>query len=189
MRAFILFVLLTALGSSQSLAEVVEVPLPALQGRYYLEDIVERSASFQMERVPISISGASIRISGTLIIGEMYCENPSGIMLPEPYPINFVAYMSDSVTGDVWYAGEISPLVSGEFEIAMPFMELHGTWQFLLDGQGTVKFAGPPVMIIMLCSPASWPDAIVTSAALLVDGEFPVAAENTTWGGIKGLFR
>jgi len=193
MRGFILITVIMAIVLSESApAEVVEVPLPDLQGRYFTEDTVTRYASFQMDAAPLSIAGVSIRISGTHIVGEIMCEAEAGFMVPQPYSVAFRASMPDAVNGDLWTASQISPLASGDFEITIPFGQIYGwyvTWDFLLAGYGEVRLDGPGAGFILTCSPTIWPDATVTEAVLLVDGEFPVATKGSSWGSIKALFR
>ena len=193
MRAFLLIIVLTALALSESVpAEVVEVPLPELQGRYFIEDTVTRYARFQMDAAPLSIAGVSIRITGTHILGEIWCELASPITVPLPYSVAFTASIPDTVNGYWWMAADKSQLLSGDFEITMPFREIYGwyvTWDFLLAGYGEVRLDGPPAGYVLLCNPTIWPDATVTNAVLLVEGEFPVGTDQSTWGSIKALFR
>jgi len=193
MRGFLFIIVLMALVLSDSApAEVVEVPMPELRGRYFAEDTITRYASIQMYPAPLSIAGVSIRITGTHIFGEIWCETGGGFMVPQPYPVAFHASIPDTVNGDWWMASQSAQLPSGDFEITMPFQQLYGwyvTWDFFLAGYAEVRLDGPGAGFILTCTPTIWPDATVTDAVLLVDGEFPAATEQSTWGSIKALFR
>jgi len=193
MRSIFLMTVLLAAALSESVpAEIVEVPLPELRGRYYTEDTVTRYASFRIDPVPISITAVSIRILGTHTLGEIWCEMGSPILVPLPYSTAFCASMPDTVNGYLWMAGHSSQLPSGDFEIILPFRELYGwhvTWDFLLAGYGEVRLDGPGEGFVLVCTPTIWPDATVAEATLIVEGEFPVATESNTWGSIKALFR
>jgi hypothetical protein len=193
MRGIFLITVLLASALSQTVpAEVVEVPLPELRGRYYTEDTVTRYAAVQMNPAPLSIAGVSIRITGTHTLGEIMCEVGGPFMISQPYPVAFLASIPDTINGDLWMADQSSQLPSGDFEIILPFREIYGwhvTWDFLLAGYAEVRLDGGGAGFTLNCSPTIWPDATVTEAVLLVDGEFPVATEGSTWGSIKALFR
>ena len=193
MRGLFLMIMLIAIALSESVsAEIVEVPLPELLGRYYTEETVTRYASFQLDRAPLSVAAVSLRITGTHALGEIWCEMGSPIMVPLPYSVAFGASIPDTVNGYWWMAWQAAPLPSGDFEIVLPFTELYGwhvTWEFLRAGYGEVRLDGPGAGHVLLCTVSIWPDATVTDAVLVIDGEFPVATEGSTWGSIKALFR
>jgi hypothetical protein len=192
MRGVLVIIGLAALACSESApAEVVELQLPELRGLYSTEDTVTRYSSFQMETVLLSIARVSIRITGTVTVGEIMCENGAGFMVPQPYPMDFLASMRDTVHGELWMAEQITPMVTGSFELTVPFEQIYGwhvTWDFLLAGYGEVRLDGMPAGTILSCSPTIWPAATVTEAVLLVEGEFPVATQSSTWGSIKALY-
>jgi hypothetical protein len=58
-----------------------------------------------------------------------------------------------------------------------------------MDGQADIKVVGVPSEYPDICYPVSAsPTLTVTEAVLIVDAEFPVPVEATTWGRIKALF-
>ena len=193
MRAFILTFVLVAFALLESpSAEIVQVQLPELQGRYFTEDTISRCAAFQIDPAPFSIAGVSIRLTGTHNYGEIWCEAGAGISVPQPYPVAFHGSIPDAVNGDWWMASFPGEMPSGDFEITMPFVELYGwhvTWDFLLAGYGEVRLDGPGAGFLLICTPMIWPEATITDAVLLVDGEFPVSTKTGTWGSIKALYR
>jgi hypothetical protein len=53
-----------------------------------------------------------------------------------------------------------------------------------------VTFHGGGAGYITICSATSAPPTVtVTEAVLILDAEFPVAIESSTWGRIKALYR
>jgi hypothetical protein len=102
------------------------------------------------------------------------------------------ADMADPTTGGTWHAGDSTPEVAGEFQILEPFTPRccdPASWDFLLDGQGDISLRGVPLGLVDLCQPISAPpEATVNEAVLVLDAEFPVPTDATTWGRIKGLY-
>jgi hypothetical protein len=106
--------------------------------------------------------------------------------------MEFVATIWDTVGGYWWVADELSPAESGQFELTIPFEEIYGwpvTWDFLRGGHANIEFSAYPGMLLVDCPPLVWPDATITSATVIVEGEFEIAVEQTTWGSIKALYR
>jgi hypothetical protein len=64
------------------------------------------------------------------------------------------------------------------------------TWNFLMDGMGEISLFGSPAIYLDPCSESSAPPTLtVTEAVLIVDADFPIAVEPSTWGKIKALYR
>jgi hypothetical protein len=182
-----------ALAATAVLAsEVIQVPLPELAG-YYSQALYSRSAPFHLGRAPLAVTSVSIRLIGSTDLGEYYCDLGYGEQGPFPYPEWFTATIPDTINQGLWWADGyvLDQPVGGEFENTAPFRRLSGpaTWGFLTSGYGTVRLDGMPPALILMCYSTLDPDGTITSATLLIEGEFPVAAERSTWGGIKALYR
>lgn len=193
-RVFPTFVALMIAASGAISAETIEVPLPTLQGWYGIDGacICYGDAYFQLSRMPSMINGVSIRLSGTVHVGQYTCDFGTG---PYTYPFRFYfhASMRDTVSGFLWGADGNSPEDSGDFEVLVPFRQtsIHWpvTWDFLMAGYGRVNLTAMPEGIIVDCDVLDWPSATIEDAALLIDGEFEVSVDQSTWGSIKALFQ
>jgi hypothetical protein len=192
MRQLSLFIILFSLVSAEALAsEIIEVPLPELRG-IYSNEISGRIAEFQLERAPDTVFNVSIYLSGTVSVGEYWCLTGFGTEGPFPYPIEFVGSIRDTVNAGPWLADELTPEVTGQFELAIPFRELYGrpvTWEFLESGRSSVELHGWGPMLLAICSASMDPDATVEEAKLIIEADFPVSSRLSTWGRIKALFR
>ena len=63
------------------------------------------------------------------------------------------------------------------------------TWSFLMDGEADISLFGAPAGLVGLCWPVSSPPtAVVEEAVLIVDAEYAVPVEATSWGRIKALY-
>lgn len=166
-------------------ATMVEVPLPGLHG-FYNEPNGSRTVTFQMADPPGAVYGVSLRVSGTQNIGSIVCEWGG----PFPWPMQVFAEMEDAPNG-WWYTGA-SPDLDESFTRSGSFSPTSSsvTWTFLMDGTGTITFYYTPAGLVGLCfiDPVP-PTGEITAATLLVDGDFPIRIEPTTWGRIKALYR
>ena len=199
MRYFRLgFILLILFATDARSTEIVEVQLPQLIGWYGFDGstcMCNRTVSFHLDRMPTVVSHVWLHLSGTVNVGQYTCDPDPGYGPPPtiyPYQMEFVAAMKDTVGGHWWMADDRSPAESGQFELTILFEELYGwpvTWDFLRGGHANIEFSGGPGMLLVDCPVLVWPDATITSASVRVEGEFPVAVEGSTWGGIKALYR
>jgi len=176
------------LVATTAAAEVLEIPLPALLGSYPIgPGNTSRTVAFQLPRIPTVIHGVSFRVVGTSNIGVADCHQAGTADL---WPMEFVAEMKYS-PDDYWQALEepsYSPGVftrTAEFEPAMETT----TWEFMLDGEADVTLFGAPLAVLGLCDPILFPTGNITEAVLIVDAEFTLAVEASTWGRIKALYR
>jgi hypothetical protein len=102
------------------------------------------------------------------------------------------AYM-DASPG-LWYAsvpdaGTVSGAVAwtAAFQGTPPAIT---TWSFLLDGSGEVMLSGAPAGLIGTCTEIiSTPSAVIDEAVIIIDAEFAVPVQASTWGGVKALYR
>jgi hypothetical protein len=186
--------LIVALGVYATHAEIVEVPLPEFNGDYPGEGIiVPRVVSFQLERVPTVVHGASIRLAGETDVGQLFCSG-AGLDGYHSWPFNFYAILRDSVSGGSWKADTYAALdQGGPFEITIDFKARSGptpTWSFLLDGESDIELTGGPVGYVAVCSALTPPpSAVINEATLLIDGDFPIPVEQSTWGRVKAVFK
>jgi hypothetical protein len=178
-------------------AETVSVPLPTIEGRYYVDLSVpavyyNRQAHFELERVPLTVSTVWIHISGVFVVGQTQCDfNGPPPDAPFPQRMEYLASIKDTINGSWWAADEMSPAESGAFEYTLPFSQLTGdviSWEFLKAGYGSLE------MLVTFCSFPEctilvWPEATIEHAELIIEGQFPVAVDHSTWGSIKALYR
>jgi len=196
---FLALMVMVQLSTATTLgAEMVSVRLPTIEGRYFVDLSVpaiyyDRDAHFELERIPLTVSGVSIHISGSFVVGQTQCDFDGLPPLPEPFPqhIEYFASMDDTINGGVFGAATTSPTESGSFEYTLPFSGIPGhviSWDFLKAGYGAlhmnINFISFPE-----CSILVWPEATIEDAELIIEGEFPVAVDQSTWGSIKSLFR
>jgi len=174
-------------------SEFEYAPLPELQGYYSVFDTYSRYASFQLDRIPTQVYNVWIQISGSTNVGVYYCDlyggPPDG---PYPYQVEFVSSIRDTVSGNPWMADQIAPDETGDFELTIKFNRIHGwpvTWDFLKSGYGTIRLDGLTIMLVAMCWPTIYPDATVTDAVLIVEADFQVPVDESTWGSIKSLLR
>lgn len=190
LRATIGMVALLCLVASLVHAEIVEISLPGLLGNYPLsESNGTRTTTFQLPQMPSVIHGASFRIAGTAVLGSADCDEYGE---NADWPMEFFAYMTDA-TLKLWLASPAPPPITpdGSFAWTAPFHTFNAaTWAFLLDGEGEISLRGAPTALIGGChEPWVVPSGTVTEAVLIIDAEFPVAVESSTWGRIKALYR
>jgi hypothetical protein len=188
MRKIGFVVALAILFTSQlAAATVVEIPLPDLGGRYFLYETYQRSCLFSLPGHPAIIHSASLRLVGTATIRMTWC----AIYPSEPYAelFGFGATMPDATTGGAWGAG-LSRAESGAFDLMVPFAPYSGaSWGFLDDGTGEVTLSGGGCPILDSCWPVTeCSEANVEQAFLVLDAEFPIPVEQSTWGRVKALF-
>jgi hypothetical protein len=179
-------------------ATKVEIPLPQLSGTYDQPNYwPTRQATFRFDRLPIDISGVSIKLQGFFDPGQWYCEYGEPYPIPVAWPIRFLATMSDSVTGGVWRAEHVIyglnwgvDLSSFDFVATVAFLPQDGaSWDFLRAGRGALFLNAKPITM-----GGGWgchnvyPQAIVYIATLIVDADYQIDTEQYTWGSIKALF-
>ena len=171
-------------------AVVIEIPLPGLLGAYPLDESHgTRTVTVVLPQIPTAIHGASFRVSGTTVVGSITCEWGPGL-----WPTDIEAIM-DAGNVHYWFASDHThmPQVSGPFAWTADFRPtppLGTTWEFLMDGEAQVQLYGAPAILVGLCflNPSP-PSAVVEEAVLIIDAEFPVSIDASTWGAIKALYR
>ena len=183
-----LAVLLLLVSAAPALAVVIEIPLPALNGSYG----AERTVPLVLPAAPSVIYGASFRVTGTAQVGSLICYNTQtgNYDLPAVWPAEVFIYAHDGSHSKSWYLDELVG-TTGPIALEKVARPLSGAnWNFLLDGVGAVTFHGGGAGYITICSSTSAPPTVtVTEAVLILDAEFPVAIESSTWGRIKALYR
>ena len=198
MKSIIAFVLALQVGAVTGVsAETVSVPLPMIQGRYYV-DInppvtlhYHRQEHFELARVPLSVSGAWLHVSGTFVAGETSCwlYDPAD---QDTFAQKIELFASLNDTTGVWdpIADWMTGTESGPLEYTTPFLRASRevNWEFLKAGYGLVGMT-VTFMIFPECSVLIWPEATIEQAELIIEGEFAVAVDQSTWGGIKALYR
>jgi hypothetical protein len=168
-------------------AVVVEIPLPGLLGDYPLsESNGTRTTTFHLPQAPSVIHSASFRISGTAVLGSANCDEFGD----GSWAMEYFSDMKDASL-KLWLSAPHPPVIpSGPFGWTAPFSTSDGaTWDFLMDGEGEISLYGAPTALLGLCQQGVVPSGTVTEAVLIIDAEFPVATEPSTWGRIKALYR
>jgi hypothetical protein len=168
----------------------MEIPLPELSGSY---NPATRQITFRFDRLPIQIYGAAIKLRGWTAPGYWSCDNYLWEFVRRTI---FTATMYDSTTAGTWIANKaIGPGLSHqapfEFEVILAFSTMTGaTWQFLKAGRGTLALQGVeehrPSDGYDCFGPT--PNTIVYLATLIVDADYQISTDSSTWGSIKALF-
>ncbi len=172
---------------SFAVATVVEVPLPELAGRYFLYETYQRSSSFELSRPPEIVHSGSLRLVGAFTVRQTWCAIYPSERYPEPF--RFEASMPDPSTGGAWGSG-LNSTESVAFDLTIPFDAYSdASWGFLEDATGEIILAGHGCPILDSCWPVTeCSEAFVEQAYLVLDAEFPVPVDESTWGRIKALF-
>ncbi len=178
-------------ASSLARAAVLEVPLPQLHGTYTVYPSPNSTAEFSVTPMPAGVRSVSIRLSGETNVRQWFCD----LDPPFDLPVTLCAAIPDPVTGGGWYVCGRIAWETGSFGVTFPFRpyapELFGqpTWDFLRMRPGVVELSGGGAPIIDICWPiGELSQATVTGAFLVIDGDFPIPVEPTTWGQIKSLY-
>lgn len=186
-NAILLVVVIVTSCASICYSEVIEVQLPQLLGTY---SNTTRTCEFVLDVTPTVVYSVCIRYTGTVSVGSLYCGWPPGD--PTPMGLGFDASIRDTISGDLWVADRFTEAESGPFEMTVPFDSLlvgSPTWEFLTLGGGTVKCTGYSSPAGGECYYDPYPSATIEEAVLIIEGEFPVATEASTWGRIKSLLK
>ena len=171
-------------------ATSMEIPLPELSGSY---NPATRQVTFRFDRLPIQIYGAAIKLRGWTAPGYSACDNG----IPEIVrPTILTATMYDSTTAGIWRATSVlgtGPFYEApfDFEITLEFSSTNGaTWQFLKAGRGTLVLQGVarghPAGGFHCIGPT--PNTKVYLVTLIVDADYQIGTDSSTWGSIKALF-
>lgn len=177
---------------SAALADTVQFPLPStLHVTYLCEPWVSQSAEFVVRPRPAVVRSVSIKLSGQTIVRQWYCD----LDPPFDLPVKLVAFIPDPVTGGGWVATGTAALQTGPFDVTLPlrpYWPAHygqPTWDSLREGSATIELNGSGAPIIDICWPiGDLSEATVTRASLVIEGDFPIPVEPTTWGCVKALF-
>ncbi len=179
------------LAAGLARAEIREFSLPDLDGVYTCQPSPSRSVNFGLDPAPALVRSVSIRLSGETNVREWFCD----LDPPFPLPVTLYVAIPDPVTGGEWYTYGTAPRVTGAFEMTLKFHPYapqyfgEPSWDFLSAGSGRAVVYGGGAPIIDICWPiGDLSDARVSGAFLVIDGEFPVPVEPTSWGRIKSLF-
>jgi hypothetical protein len=178
--AFFLTLVLQIWAATNLFGETVLVPLPTIEGRYFLDQSIsaecyDRYAYFEPDRIPLSVSRVWIHISGTFVVGQTSCfaDMPPDMEFAEP--VKYFASIGDTTNGSLFGATTMSPPASGPFEYTLPFSALFGdiiSWDFLKAGYGSlhmnINWASYPD-----CRTLVWPEVTIEEAELVIEGEFP----------------
>ncbi|MGD1047302.1 MAG: hypothetical protein ABR899_00955 [Candidatus Krumholzibacteriaceae bacterium] len=198
-RAVVISCMIAFAAIDAAAAEIVEIPLPGLIGTYGSESplpmsgcYTTRSASFQLDRMPKTVYAVWIRISGTAVAGQTYCDfsgwPPPGIQLEG---MAFSANMLDSLNSSGWNADCATAGESSTFEYKVQFYPHSGaTWEYLESGRGDVNLYGAGYSNPFVeCYPVTCAVATVTEAVLVIEADFAISTHDESWGAIKSLYR
>jgi hypothetical protein len=187
-RSWFLVAISLCCVSRWAAGEVVEIPLPELTGQYINYELNRRTCSFELSKAPTVVHGASLRLVGTATVRMSWCG--FGSMEPYPETIWLFATMPDTETGAAW-GNAMGAAESGAFDVTLPFQTTSGaTWAFLNDKTGQIEVDAIGCPIVDLCWPVTiCSEAFVEQAVLVLDAEFPVPVDESTWGRIKALYQ
>jgi hypothetical protein len=130
---------------------------------------------------------------------SLWAYEPEYVPLPgivndhdEYFPMHqahFSASIVDTAIGAEFRADRDVASAVTLFDYTIPFGPVPGspaTWDLLLTGKGDVALS----MIVSIppdCGTERYPEARIDMAELVIEGEFPVGADQSTWGSIKSL--
>jgi hypothetical protein len=185
---FLLLCLSVFTAGAATHASIVEIPLPQLHGSYTMEGVHSRTASVVLDPAPTIVRAVWIRLCGTATVEDYICQDD-----PYPYrqPVGFESIIASPPQTGFWSAGVASSLEGGPFENTDQFKGHGGTptWDYLIEGTATVSLFASLAPIIDTCWPvAQYSEGEIGEATLIIDGDFPVPAEDQTWGRIKALY-
>lgn len=185
-------VLMVALASGISRAEIIEIPLPGLAGEYagtlgrVSVPSNERTLTFDVGGRVAQVNGAWIQWSGSVAAGRGDCQGSAFRWVG-----TLSARLGEPAFG-AWQAGIPAQFPEWETEFIRTQRfesSLDPGWDFLSDGTGEITVAMIPALYFcgeMIAPPVG----IVTTATLILDVELePVAVEAATWGRVKALYR
>ena len=187
--AIAILVLISCFHVSTYAATTYEVSLPGLVGDYP----GFKEYEFNLVVTPTVVYNVWIRFSGTIETGQYYCY-VNGPPPEGPFPLGMIlqSTMPDTASGDSWYAEDSIDPVSGSFELTIPFVSYpidDPTWEFLLLGGGIVSCTGYTGMLNPECFIDINPSVTIEDATLIIEGDFFVPVESSTWGYIKSLYK
>jgi hypothetical protein len=107
-----------------------------------------------------------------------------------PAPMALHASMTADGPASFWLASDHTQgRVTGPLSWTAPFQKTPNstTWSFFMDGVADVTLYGTDPYT--WCNVTSSPTTNITEAVLLLDAEFPIAVEPSTWGRVKALYR
>ena len=178
-------------------AETLEIALPNLAGLYDVDGVTCRQDTFHLSKSPTRVDSVWIQLSG-IHQGSMYCCEDGASC--GPWSVIIKAIIPDTMTPDTWVAKEYAPWCERilpvpppcDFEAySIPFFTYNvATWDFLMALQGAVTLdckpyepTNPHCYVLPYA-----PYVDITAAVLVIEGEFSVAVEESSWGAIKALY-
>jgi hypothetical protein len=174
-------------------AEVVDISLPGICGFYSADSSYSantRTADFTLSRIPTTVYDVFIRLIGVADTGLLNCEGAYGQRIIGPWDTDYDISMLDNTSGNLWIANFLYEDSSSTLDTTRTFWTNSGaTWDFLINGAGSVTLRWLPMIPVTACSLLRTPNVIITEVHLIIDGEFPVPTENTTWGRIKEIYK
>jgi len=186
-----LMLLFSVAARPSSAHELITIPLPGIEGRYsFPERTYGRNMHFELDRIPVSVNRVWIHITGVFSFGETWCNTSGTLEGPYPQGVEYLAEMKDTISGKWFYASSV-PSQSGVFEYTSQFKNFYGqtaSWDFLMAGYGNL-YMNINFGLIPECWVTIWPEGTLGTAELIIEGDFPVAVDQSTWGSIKSLFR
>jgi hypothetical protein len=176
-------------------ASTFTIPLPELVGAYGTYESAPRTATFHLPGTPAVVRGATLHLVGTTEVGVMTCDTAGGggETTDSPWPTETFAEMNSTPDG-LYMCEHVNPNVAGAFESFESFFGYaYGsapvTWDFLLDGEGSLTLSGFPVGMVLCSSSGPPPTLAVTGAWMVVDADIPTPAPAKSWGALKAAYR
>ncbi len=155
--------LLLVAFSTGSPAHIIEIPVPELVHAYDRYSPAEH-VDFDLGGPVDVVNGLSLRLVGEVFPGVQEYEG-----VEYPWCAEFIGSILDQGPG-FWMAGLNS---EGPFDETIPFNDLLGaTWDWLLDGAGTLTFEFVPCGWFPETILITWPTGIISEAILIFDVDF-----------------
>lgn len=182
---FVILISIICISSAES-SEIVNIPLSELHGVYEYPAHLSRSAHFELDRIPDEIYKVSLKVSGTSQVGTAMCSYPDEF----PYKIEILTSAQDPLNSTFWFQAVMQPDYDSDIEIDLIFVksaESEATWDFLKLGEGNVNLGMSLIPLLPGCIIIDFPTMTISEAILIIEADWALQAEGTTWGRIKAL--
>jgi len=193
----LMFLAIALNAPSLAASDIVTVSFPGLCERYEGRWTIRDTLAFELDRVPVNIYSASIRIVGESYPALCYCDFWSPIGLAA-WRFSYKAILDDAESGGSWEAWFVTSTASWReseiepFDMTLDLSPSDGaTWAFIAGGAGELIFEIIPTghCYGASCYSVGLPAVRFSEVSLIVEADFLDGLDYSSWGAIKALFR
>ena len=198
MKAFLIALVIAVLSAQGGRAEVLEIPLSNALGTYPRSGDWPTGDYASVDTVTFggpraNVLSAQIRIEGSMNASQLSC--CLTYVCPDTVPWGMVFDLIMKRIGDPGYSweqnwrGSFYHEEAGVFDITADVRRTGGFSQLQSGDRVSLNSFFGPMGFVAMCSEL-WPApyGTVLGATLLLDVEYVVATENSTWGRIKSIY-